>query len=199
MKNLCWEYTLRRNEETSRVGVWILGNTKIGPVLDVKVCYRQGRHGVEIMIESLFRDRTVSWVRIVYGIYKNVTEASEEIPVASVENRGTGETCREGYTTTKADFNVDSCVYSLSWTKMDGPWSRKIQPRLFRSVKIYDQIVATWWYSSSRWWWSCKSWRPGRKVPGKIRWHFAMDSWYLDNFPAKKRRTKEKVPILLEP
>ena len=43
------------------------------------------------MIESLFRDRTVSWVRIVNGINKYVTETSEEIPVASVENRGTGK------------------------------------------------------------------------------------------------------------
>ena len=37
---------------------------------------------------SLFRDRTVSWVRIVNGINKYVTETSEEIPVASVGNRG---------------------------------------------------------------------------------------------------------------
>ena len=65
---------------------WIRGNTKIGPVLDVKVCYHQGRYGVEIMIESLFGDRTVPWVRIVNGIVKYVTETSEEIPVASVEN-----------------------------------------------------------------------------------------------------------------
>ena len=63
---------------------------KIGPVLDVKVCYHQGRNGVEIMIESLFRNRTVSWVRIVNGINKYVTETSEEIIVASVENRGAG-------------------------------------------------------------------------------------------------------------
>ena len=55
------------------------------------VCYHQGRYGVEIMIESLFRDRTVLWVRIVNGINKYVTETSEEIPVASVDNRGTGK------------------------------------------------------------------------------------------------------------
>ena len=67
---------------------WNRGNTKIGPVLDVKVCYHQGRYGVEIMIESLFRDRTVSWVRMVNGINKYVTRTSEEIPVTSVENRG---------------------------------------------------------------------------------------------------------------
>ena len=88
--------------------------------------HEQGRYGVEILIESLFRDRTVSWVRIVNGINKYVTETSQEILVASVENRGTEETCREGYTTTKADVNIVSCVYSLSWTKMD----RRCQPRL---------------------------------------------------------------------
>ena len=43
------------------------------------------------MIESLFRDRTVSWVRIVNGINKYVTETSEEIPVASVGDRCTGK------------------------------------------------------------------------------------------------------------
>ena len=58
--------------------------------------HEQGRYGVEIMIESLFRDRTVSWVRIVNGINKYVIETSQEIPVARVENRGTGRTCREG-------------------------------------------------------------------------------------------------------
>ena len=85
------EYTFFRSEETSHVRGWIRGNTEIGPVLDVKVCYHQGRYGVEIMIESLFRDRTVSRVRIMNGIHKYVTETSEEIPVASVENRGTGK------------------------------------------------------------------------------------------------------------
>ena len=34
---------------------------------------------LEIMIESSFRDKTVSWVRIVDGINKYVTETSEEI------------------------------------------------------------------------------------------------------------------------
>ena len=67
------------------------GNTKIGPVLDVKVCYHQGCYGVEIMIESLFPNRTVSWVRIVNGINKYVTETSEKIPVANVDNGGTGK------------------------------------------------------------------------------------------------------------
>ena len=72
MKASSREYTLPRSEETSRVRGWFRGNTKIGPVLDVKVCFHQERYGVEIMIEPLFRDRTVSWVRIVNGINKYV-------------------------------------------------------------------------------------------------------------------------------
>ena len=95
LKGSCREYTLPRSEESSHVRGWIRGNTKIGPVLDVKVCYHQGRYGVEITIESSFRDRTVSWVRIVTRINKYVTETSEEMLVAIVENRGTGKPCRE--------------------------------------------------------------------------------------------------------
>ena len=86
LKGSCREYTLRRSEESSHVRWWIRGNTRIGRVLDVKVCYHQGRYGMEIMSGSLYRDRTVSLVRILNGINKYVTETSEEIPVVSVEN-----------------------------------------------------------------------------------------------------------------
>ena len=37
------------------------------------------------MIESLFKDQTVSWVRIVNGINKYVTETSQEISIESVQ------------------------------------------------------------------------------------------------------------------
>ena len=84
MQTFCREYTLPRDQETSRARGWIRGNTKIGPVLDVKVYRHQGRYGVEIKTESLFRDRTCSSVRVVNGINKYVTETSDEIPVASV-------------------------------------------------------------------------------------------------------------------
>ena len=112
MKGSCREYTLPRSEESSHVRGWICGNTKIGSVLDVKVCYPHGRCGVEIMIESFCRDRTVSWVRIVNGINKHVTETSEEILVASVENRGTGKPVAKAKPR-PTDFNVVTCFYSL--------------------------------------------------------------------------------------
>ena len=37
------------------------------------------------MIESLFKDQTVSWVRIVNGIKKYVTKTSEEISIESFQ------------------------------------------------------------------------------------------------------------------
>ena len=43
------------------------------------------------MVESLFRDRTVSSVRIVNGVNKYVTETSETISLENVEHRVTGK------------------------------------------------------------------------------------------------------------
>ena len=58
----CREYTLLRDNAASKVKGWIRGNTKIGPGLEVAVSHLQGRHGIEIMIESLCGDGTCSWV-----------------------------------------------------------------------------------------------------------------------------------------
>ena len=91
MKNLCREFSLLRSEKASRVRGWIRGKTKIGPVFDAKVCRHQERYGIEVMVESLFRDRTVSRVRIVNGINKYVTETSKTISLESVEHRVTGK------------------------------------------------------------------------------------------------------------
>ena len=90
LQNLCREKTLPRNQKAARARGWIIGNTKIDSVLDVKVCLHQYRHGVEILIESLFWDGTGSWVPIVNGINTCVSETSEEIPVASVVNCASG-------------------------------------------------------------------------------------------------------------
>ena len=43
------------------------------------------------MIESLFGDKTRSWVRIVNGINKYVTEMSDETHVESIGERSTGK------------------------------------------------------------------------------------------------------------
>ena len=42
---------------------------------------------------------------------------------------------------TDTDFNVVSCVCSLSWAKMDRHWTRKSRPRLFWCIKVYDWVL----------------------------------------------------------
>ena len=76
----CREYTLPRDEETSepKPKGWIRGNTKIGPVLEVTATYLQGKHGVEIRIESVNKDNSHSWVRISHGLNKLVTDLSNK-------------------------------------------------------------------------------------------------------------------------
>ena len=61
------------------------------PGLGCKGLLCQERHIVEIMIESFFRGKTCSWVRIVNGIIKYVTKTSEEILVVSVGERSLGQ------------------------------------------------------------------------------------------------------------
>ena len=74
----CREYTLPRDEKSSDPKGWIRGNTKIRPVLEVTTSYLQGRHGVEIIIESVNKDNSLSWVRISHGLNKLVTDMSKQ-------------------------------------------------------------------------------------------------------------------------
>ena len=73
--------------ESSHVKGWILGNhddrssSRCDGLLSPRTL-RCGNH------DRFVRDRTISWVRIVNGINKYVTETSEEILVSSVADRG---------------------------------------------------------------------------------------------------------------
>ena len=70
----CREYTLPRHDKSTDPKGWIQGNTKIGPVLEFTTSYLQGKHGVEILIESVNKDISRSWVRISQGLNKLVTD-----------------------------------------------------------------------------------------------------------------------------
>ena len=74
MQHLCREYTMPRCETKTRAKGWIRKNTRMGPVLDIKVCHREDRYGIEILVESLIQ---ASWVRIVNGTDKYVTESMQ--------------------------------------------------------------------------------------------------------------------------
>ena len=57
MGHLCREFTMLRNEKKTRAKRWILKNTRIGQVLDIKVCHHQDRYSIEFLVESLVQDR----------------------------------------------------------------------------------------------------------------------------------------------
>ena len=69
----CREYTLPRDEATSEPKGWFRGNTQTGPVLEVTICYLQGKYGVEIRIMSVNKDNCHSSVRIPHDLNKLVT------------------------------------------------------------------------------------------------------------------------------
>ena len=77
MVHVCREYALPRNDPRTRARGWIRRNTKIGPVLNIHVCHHEDRYSIENQVRSLFQDRTASWVRIVNGVEKYVTETTE--------------------------------------------------------------------------------------------------------------------------
>ena len=64
----CREYTFPRDEKSSDPNGWNRGNTKVGPVLEVTISSLQGKYGVEIRIESVNKDNSLSWVRISHGL-----------------------------------------------------------------------------------------------------------------------------------
>ena len=78
MQHLCREYTMPRYEKKTRAKGGILKNTRIGPVLDIQICRHKDRYCIDVLVESLFQDQTASWVRIVSGIDKYVTESMEK-------------------------------------------------------------------------------------------------------------------------
>ena len=69
------EYTLPRDPKGTRIKGRIQSNVLIGPVSDVKICDKYGRYSIEVQVQSLIKDQTESWVKIVNGIDKFVREA----------------------------------------------------------------------------------------------------------------------------
>ena len=56
--------------------------------MDMKVCRHEDRCRIEVLVQSLFQERTASWVRIVNGVDKYVTESmltKEEEDIVSVK------------------------------------------------------------------------------------------------------------------
>ena len=63
-------YTLPRDQEGTPINGWIQSIVRFGPVSDIKVCNQYGTYSIEVQVQSLFQDQTVSWIGIVDGIDK---------------------------------------------------------------------------------------------------------------------------------
>ena len=103
----CRENTLPRDDQLFKARGWIRGNTKISPVLEVAVSYHQGRFGIEIRIKSLFGDGSHSWVMIVNGLNKYVTEMSEELQENRNDEIGDGAGRPAAKARPKTNINAD--------------------------------------------------------------------------------------------
>ena len=133
------------------------------------------------MVESLFRDRTVSWVWIVNGIDKYVTETSETISLENVEHRVTGTPFAKAKPRPKPTMTLSPIsipVHERNWIDINPvrfrqdcflqcqkPWSDccdMIHQFLERMMEQYD-LTIIW------------------KHQGKVRWYFAMANYRLDN------------------
>ena len=111
MQHLCREYTMPRNEKGTRVRGWILKNTRIGAVLNIKVNYHDNRCSMEVQIPSLFQDNTASWVRTVHGVDKYVTES---MLTKKEEDRALGKPIANARPRQKPTVTLTSVFYSCS-------------------------------------------------------------------------------------
>ena len=85
----CREYTLPRDDPASQPKGWILGDMRIGPVLEVTTSFRHFKYGIEIRIWSVNQDNSQSWVRISFGTNKYVIDSNHnntEIPADPLED-----------------------------------------------------------------------------------------------------------------
>ena len=67
---------MSRDHEGTRKKGCIQSNVRFGPVSDIKVCNNNGGYSIKVLVQSLFRDQTVTWIRFVNGIDKFVREAT---------------------------------------------------------------------------------------------------------------------------
>ena len=186
MQHLCREYTLPRNEEGTCVRGWIRSKTRIGPVFNLKVCYRDEKYSVEVQVPSLFQDNTVSWVRILNGVDRYVTES---MPTAKEENTASGKPIAKARPRHK---------HTVTWTSVSIPVLER-KSKVFRSVKSNHSIIATWSINSSR---NRRSdplqWNHWRMQKEEVRRRFAVVTWRLDIKTGRGRRSEQKIPILCE-
>ena len=125
-------------QKRTRIKVWIRGDERFGPVSDLKTWNHDGRYSIEVQVQSLFQDQTVSSIRIANGI--DICRRSHADP------RG-----RECFTVTrcksktnfKTVINKRCELFQLDWDNGLTLKNRNPMVLVFSSVKIHHSFTAT--------------------------------------------------------
>ena len=185
----------------ARARGWIRKNAKIGPVLNVHVCHHEDRYSIEIQVRSLFQDRTASWVRIVNGVERYVNDTTETME--DEEHEASGKPIAEARPRMKSTISLTPVSVPLRERKWVDVNPGSYDHECFVVSKAMIWLVRPWSeYSSgnrrsNQIWRYC--WRIQQKEKEKNRGCFAMVTQWLDFYSGKRRRSQEKVSILLEP
>ena len=191
MQHLRREYTLPRNDEGTRVRGWIRSKTRIGPVLNIKVCQRDEPYSVEVQASSIFQDNTVSWVRIVNGVDKDVTESmltKEEEDIASEKPIAKARP-RQKPAVTLTSISIP--VLERIWIDNDTQTILKSEKQSLDYCDMINQFLEE---STER----STTTTSLNGAGGRSRRRFAMVAWRLYIKAGKGRRSKEHIPMLCE-
>ena len=199
MQHLCREYTMPRNEKGTRVRGWIRMDKRIGPVLNIKVCYRNELYRIEVPVPSLFQDDTASWVRIVNGVDRYVTES---MPTAKEEDIASEKPIAKARPRQKPTVTLTSVsipVLERKW--IDIQTQRSHDQKVLQSVNSCHPIATTWWISPTRKRRSDpQQWHHPRVQDAEVRRRFAILTGRLviKTGMRRRRRTEEKISKLWE-
>ena len=163
-QSVCRELRCLEIKEENRTEGRIQSNVRFVPVSDIKVCDQYGRYSIEVQVQSLFQDQTVSWIRIVNGIDKFVREA---MPIQE-EEKGSGKPAVKARpiwkpsSTSGWDFTL---IEQRQWIDIETEESK--EPYCFQVSKFITRLLRQSKSLSRRWW---KKSNPKIQGFGQTRW-----------------------------
>ena len=127
-----------RDQKGIRINVWIQSNKRFGPVSDRKVCNHNGGYSIDVQVQSVFQDQTVSWIRIVNGIGKFVKEAMpiQQEEKASVRNDAKARPIFKPSSATGWDFTL---IEQRQWIDIETQESN--DPYWFQVSKFITRLL----------------------------------------------------------
>ena len=194
MQNLCWGYTLLRDQEASRARVF-LKDTKNRPL-----SWMQRSAFTKIVTVSKFRSNLCSETKQLVGfaLWMELTNLwpKRQKPFL-LETLSRGKLVAKLLpwpTVTLSPFSIPTC--ERKWTDINA--DRFNQDCLAVSKAMIRFLRhETFKILEKRW---CSTiWRHLEWIQGKVQRCFGMVNWRLDIYSCTRRRSKEKFSIKLEP